>query len=187
VFKNDTKLIRSSPELFLTLYSKYSCNRISLFRNLKISPQNIIKSDISISNISSQFSSSSDIKSTETTKSDLIQRILHSFKPILNYESLSDNTTNTSLSSIDKTIISCQSKNLLNKIFIHFKDKNELGRKPQIDDLLEEIEYTKKCSCHRIEIIFNNYILNQQLSYKQKQSILRVILRRQQIFDRYFS
>jgi hypothetical protein len=62
-----------------------------------------------------------------------------------------------------------------------------LGIKPHIDDLLEEIEYTKKCSCHRIKIIFKNHILNQQLSYKQKQSILRIILRRQQIFDQYFS
>ena len=33
----------------------------------------------------------------------------------------------------------------------------------------------------------NNPILNQQLSYKQKQSILRFVLRRQQIFNQYFS
>jgi hypothetical protein len=114
------------------------------------------------------------------TKSELIQRILDSFKPS---KSSSDSTTNTSLSSIDKTTISCQ----LNQIYIHFKDKNELGLEPQIDELLEKIEYTKNCSCHRMEIIFNNQILNQQLSYKQKQSILRIILRRQQIFNRYFS
>jgi hypothetical protein len=50
--------------------------------------------------------SSSDSKSTETTKSELIQRILDSFKPVLNFKSSSNSTTNTSLSSIDKTIIS---------------------------------------------------------------------------------
>jgi hypothetical protein len=59
--------------------------------------------------------------------------------------------------------------------------------KPHINDLLEKIEDTKKCSCHRIEINFNNQSLNQRLSYKQKQSLLRIILRRQQIFDQYFS
>jgi hypothetical protein len=125
--------------------------------------------------------------SISDTKSELIQRILDSFKPTLTCKSLSASTTNTSLSSIDKTITSCQSLNLSNEIYIHFKDKNELGLEPQIDDLLEKIESTKTCSCHRFEIILNNQILNQQLSYKQKQSILRIILRRQQIFDRYFS
>jgi hypothetical protein len=124
--------------------------------------------------------SSSDTKRTETTKSELIQCILDSLKPILNLKS-------SSLTSIDETIISYQSENLLNKIFIHFKDKNELGIEPNIDDLFEEIEYSKKCSCHRIKISFNNQILNQQLSYKQKQLILRIILRRQLIFNRYFS
>jgi hypothetical protein len=124
--------------------------------------------------------SKSDL-SISYTKSELIQRVLDSLKPI------SDNTTDTSLSSIDKTITSCQSLNLSNEIYIHFKDKNELGFEPQIDDLLEKIELNKKCSCHRFEIILNNQILNQQLSYKQKQSLLRIVLRRQQIFDRYFS
>ncbi|CAF0719746.1 unnamed protein product [Rotaria sordida] len=152
-----------------------------------ISEQNLTKSDIQISNTSSQLSSSSNTKSIETTKSELIQRILDSFKPTINLKCSSNNTTNTSLSSIDKTIISCQSLNLSNKIYIYFKDKNELGMKPNINDLLEKIDYTNKCSCHRIEINFNNHILNQELSYKQKQSILRIILRRQQIFDQFFS
>jgi len=138
-------------------------------------------------NRSIELFSSSDRKSIELTKSELIQCILDSLKPILSLKSSSDNTRNTSLTSIDETINSCQSENLSNKIFIHFKDKNELGIEPSIDDLLEEIEYSKKCLCHRIEIIFNNQILNQQLSYKQKQLILRIILRRQLIFDQYFS
>ncbi|CAF0945164.1 unnamed protein product [Adineta steineri] len=118
----------------------------------------------------------------QNTKSILIQRILDSFKPIS-----SDSTTNTSLSSINEIKTSCQSQNLSDKIYINFTNKNELGIKPHIDDLLEIIEYNKKCLCHSIEIIFNNHILNQQLSYKQKQSILRIILRRQQIFNQYFS
>jgi hypothetical protein len=124
--------------------------------------------------------SKSDL-SISYTKSELIQRILDSFKPI------SDRTTNTSLSSIDETITSCQSLNLSNEIYIHFNDKNELGFEPQIDDLLEKLESNKNCSCDRLKIILNNQILNQQLSYKQKQSLLRIVLRRQQIFNRYFS
>jgi hypothetical protein len=105
------------------------------------------------------------LNNSETTKSELIKCILDSFK---------------------SKPSPCQSLNTSNKIYIHFNEKNELGINPHIDDLLEQIEYTKKCSCHRLEIIFDNYILNQQLSYKQKQSILRLILRRQQISNRFY-
>ena len=111
------------------------------------------------------------------TKSELIQRILDSFKP----------TTNLSHSSLNETTASCQSLNCSHEIYIHFKDKNELGFQPQIDDLLEKLESNKTCSCDRLKIILNNQILNQQLSYKQKQSLLRIVLRRQQIFNQYFS
>ncbi|CAF2392094.1 unnamed protein product [Rotaria sp. Silwood2] len=172
-FRNDTNITTNSLELS-TL-------------DPKISTQNLTKSDIEISQTSSQLSSSSNIKSIETTKSELIQRILDSFKPSINLKYSSNSTTNTSLSSIDKTFIPCQSLNLSNQIYIYFKDENELGIKPHINDLLEKIDYINKCSCHRIEINFNNHSLNQELSYKQKQSILRIILRRQKIFDQYFS
>ncbi|CAF0871852.1 unnamed protein product [Rotaria sp. Silwood1] len=172
-FKNNTNLTINSPELS-TL-------------DPKISTQNLTRSDVRISQTSNQLSSSSNVNSIETTKSELIQRILDSFKPPINLKCSSNSTSNTSLSSIDKTIVSCQSLNLSNQIYIHFKDKNELGIKPHINDLLEKIDYMNTCSCHRIEINFNNHILNQELSYKQKQAILRIILRREKIFNQYFS
>lgn len=111
-------------------------------------------------NSSSQSSLLSNTISVKTTKSELIQCILNSFQ--------------SSLSSI-------------NKIYIYFNKKNFLGFKVDIHDLLEEIEYNRKCSCHQIDISFNNHFLNQQLSFKQKQSMLCIILRRQLIFDKYFS
>lgn len=126
-----------------------------------------------------QYSSEIISNSSSLTQSELIYRILDTFKPILNLKPSSGSITNTSLSTI-----SCQSENFSNKIYIYFKNKNELGIEPDINDLFE---YTKKCSCYRIKIIFKNYFLNQKLSYQQKQSILRIILRREQIFNRYFS
>ncbi|CAM4760200.1 unnamed protein product [Rotaria magnacalcarata] len=170
--RNNTNLTKNSPKI----------------ANLDAeSRQNLMKSGENISGRSSQLSSFSNTKSTETTKSELIQRILYSFKPTINLKCSPDNTTDGSLSSINERIIPCQSLNLSNQIYIHFKDANELGLKPHINDLLERINCANKCACHRIEINFNNHILNQELSYQQKQSILRIVLRRQQIFDQYFS
>ncbi|CAF3807487.1 unnamed protein product [Rotaria magnacalcarata] len=170
--RNNTNLTKNSPKI----------------ANLDAeSRQNLMKSGENISGRSSQLSSFSNTKSTETTKSELIQRILYSFKPTINLKCSPDNTTDGSLSSINERIIPCQSLNLSNQIYIHFKDANELGLKPHINDLLERINCANKCTCHRIEINFNNHILNQELSYQQKQSILRIVLRRQQIFDQYFS
>ncbi|UJR35660.1 hypothetical protein I4U23_028410 [Adineta vaga] len=141
------------------------------------------RNDLNLLPTSSSISTLSSIrKSTETTKSFLIQRILNSLKL-----SSSDSTTNTSLSSINEAIFPCQSQNLSNKIYLNFRNENELGRKPSIDDLLETIKYHQNCSCHLMEISFNDDLLNQHLSFKQKQSILCIILRQQQLFHRYFS
>lgn len=48
-----------------------------------------LQSDALVSDLSSPFISSADIKSTETTKRELIQRILASSTSILNFESFS--------------------------------------------------------------------------------------------------
>lgn len=120
-------------------------------------------------------------QSTETTKSELIQRILDSI------QQRSDSTTNTSLSSIDQLAFCSSVKNFSNEIYLYFKNPNELGIEPELDDLIEFIRDSNKCSCQRIDIRFSNTNLNEQLSYKDKQSILRIILRRQLIFNQYFS
>ena len=120
-------------------------------------------------------------RSTETTKSELIQRILDSI------QQRSNSTTNTSLSSIDQLAFSSAVKNFSNEIYLYFKNPNELGIEPELDDLIEFIRDSNKCSCQRMDIRFSNTDLNEQLSYKDKQSILRIILRRQLIFNQYFS
>lgn len=120
--------------------------------------------------------------SNKTSPTELIQRILNSLKPPLNLKCSSNNAIHTSLSSINQETVPCQPSPHLDKFIIKFKEENELGIEPKVDDLIEKIHPVND----RMEINFNNHILNEELSYKQKLSILRIILRRQQIFDRYF-
>lgn len=141
-------------------------------------------SDIESTTSHGQLSTRSDAKSTETSKSELIKRILDSFQISTVAESLSDRATNIPTDDITSP---CLSNEISNKIYLRFSDENELGIRPAVDDLLDKLHSTKNCSCHRMDISLENSPLNEQLSYSQKQALLRVILRRQQIVHRYFS
>ena len=141
-------------------------------------------SDMESSASHSPLSTVSDAKSVETSKSELIKRILDSFKISTTGEPLSDRTTDI---PTDEITSPCLSYETSNKIYLRFAAENELGIRPAIDDLLDKIDSTKNCSCHRMDISLENTPLNEQLSYRQKQSVLRVILRRQQLVHRYFS
>ena len=72
------------------------------------------------------------------------------------------------------------------RIYLQCVNENEFGSSPDPDELLEIIDSTKNCLCQRINIKLGNSRLDQILSYKQKLTILRVILRRFQILNRYF-
>jgi hypothetical protein len=143
---------------------------------------NVTKGDVYSS--TSQLSLLSDEKSTETSKTELIQRILESLKTTPPVEICSTSQSNVSM---DEPTDRCPSAAISNKIYVHFANENELGLRPDVDDLLDRLSSTKTCSCHRMNIDLQSSLLNQQLSYKQKQSILRIVLRRQQIVQRYFT
>lgn len=73
------------------------------------------------------------------------------------------------------------------RIFLEFFHENELGKSAELDELVEKFVEKEICSCQNVGIRFDDRRLNELFSYKQKRTILRVVLRREQIFRRYFS
>ena len=73
------------------------------------------------------------------------------------------------------------------RIYLSFTEKNQLGLRPQLDDLFEKIAPEKSRSLRNMTMDFQDDRLNQTLSAKEKASLLRILLRREQIVERYLN
>lgn len=72
-----------------------------------------------------------------------------------------------------------------NRIYLSFAEKNKLGMHTDLDDLLDKIDGRQLRSSQQLDIEFESTQLNQTLTDIEKQSILRLILRREQMIERY--
>ena len=72
-------------------------------------------------------------------------------------------------------------------IYLTFTAKNRLGLSPHLDNLFDEIVSRTNQSCQNINMDFENMNLNETLSIKDKESILRVLLRREQIAEHFLN
>ncbi|CAF0859103.1 unnamed protein product, partial [Didymodactylos carnosus] len=73
------------------------------------------------------------------------------------------------------------------EIEVYFKEPGEVGDQPDVNELMKILESYINCACNRPRIIMGDKVFNAKLSYKQKQMILRVALRRTQLEEKYFN